>query len=75
MVAIKLTVVIAFIGIGAFYVHPADLQPTGAGRGSRPAARHAHGSGHQIWRAIGDVFTGNAHSKYGVGGVIHRRGA
>ena len=71
IVAIKLTVVIAFIVIGSRYVHPANWSPL------VPAEIPAQPSGtnmdmpHQIWRALVGVVTGDASHKYGVAGVIH----
>ena len=70
VVAIKLTVVIAFIVIGAFYVHPANLSPLVPAEVPPPPPGTPMDLGSQIWRAIGNVFTGDSHSKYGVGGVI-----
>jgi APA family basic amino acid/polyamine antiporter len=71
IVAIKLTVVIAFIVIGIKYVHPANWAPL------VPAEIPARAPGvnmdiwHQIGRALGAVVTGDTSHKYGIGGVIH----
>ena len=71
VVAIKLTVVIAFIIIGSRYVHPSNWQPL------IPAEIPARAPGvpndiwSQILRALGSVVTGDTSHKYGVGGVIH----
>ncbi|MGA2952507.1 MAG: amino acid permease [Caulobacteraceae bacterium] len=70
VVAIKLTVVIAFITIGAFYVHPANLSPLVPAEIPPPPPGTPMDLGSQILRAIGDVLTGDSHSMYGVGGVI-----
>lgn len=71
IVAIKLTVVIAFIVIGIKYVHPANWTPL------VPAEIPARPPGvnmdiwHQIGRALMGVITGDTSHKYGIGGVIH----
>jgi APA family basic amino acid/polyamine antiporter len=71
IVAIKLTVVIAFIIIGIKYVHPANWAPL------VPAEIPARGPEvnmdiwHQIGRALSAVVTGDTSHKYGIGGVIH----
>jgi APA family basic amino acid/polyamine antiporter len=71
IVAIKLTVVIAFIIIGARYVHPSNWTPF------VPAEIPARAPGapmdiwHQIGRALLAVVTGDNSTKYGIGGVIH----
>ena len=71
IVAIKLTVVVAFIAIGVRYVHPANWAPF------VPAEIPARPPGvnmdiwHQIGRALVSVVTGDNSTKYGVGGVIH----
>ncbi len=71
IVAIKLTVVIAFIVIGIKYVHPSNWSPL------VPAEIPARPPGtpmdiwHQIGRALRSVVTGDTSHKYGIGGVIH----
>jgi APA family basic amino acid/polyamine antiporter len=71
IVAIKVTVVLAFIVIGARYVDLSQWSPL------VPAEIPARPPGTdmsiwaQLWRALGDVVTGNADHKYGIGGVIH----
>lgn len=71
IVAIKLTVVIAFIIIGSRYVHPANWTPlVPAEIPARPPGTNMD-MAHQIWRALADVISGDATHKYGVGGVIH----
>ena len=71
IVAIKLTVVIAFIVIGARYVHPAQWSPLiPAEIPARPAGTPMD-MWHQIVRALGSVITGDTSHKYGVGGLIH----
>ena len=71
IVAIKVTVVLLFIVIGARYVDTSMWSPL------VPAEIPARPPGtnmdilHQIGRALGDVVTGNTDHKYGLGGVIH----
>jgi APA family basic amino acid/polyamine antiporter len=72
IVFIKLAVVIAFIGIGAFYVHPHLWSPLVPAQVPAPPPGTPMDMGHQIWRAITDVIsTTNTPSHYGLGGVIH----
>jgi APA family basic amino acid/polyamine antiporter len=70
-VAIKLTVVIAFIAIGSHYVHPALWSPLIPAQIPAPPPGTPMDMGHQIGKALWDVVTGNSHSRYGIGGVIH----
>ncbi len=71
VVVIKLTVVIAFIIVGSFYVHPANWHPL------VPAEIPARPDGtnmdvlHQLGRALLAIVTGDTSHKYGLGGVIH----
>ena len=71
VVAIKLTVVVAFIVIGFQYVDVSNWSPL------VPAEIPARAPGtpmdiwSQIGRALGDVVTGDNTYKYGIGGVIH----
>lgn len=69
IVAIKLTIVIAFIVIGAFYVNPDLWTPLVPAQIPPPPA------GHGFWAQLGDAFiaiiTGDNSAKYGIGGVIH----
>lgn len=71
VVAIKVTVVVLFIVIGFKYVDTAQWSPL------VPPEIPARPEGTdmslwaQIWRALGDVITGNADHKYGLGGIIH----
>ena len=71
IVAIKLTVVIAFIGIGSQYVNPAHWSPLIPAQVPAPPPGTPMGMGHQIGRALWEVMTGNSHSRYGIGGMIH----
>jgi APA family basic amino acid/polyamine antiporter len=71
VVAIKVTVVIAFIVIGFRYVDVANWSPLVPPEiPARPP-----GTPNDVWsqigRALGDVVTGNTDHKYGIGGVIH----
>jgi len=70
IVAIKLTVVVAFITIGAGFVHPANWHPLVPAEIPAPPPGTPMDIGHQITRALWAVFSGDQHSKYGVGGVI-----
>jgi APA family basic amino acid/polyamine antiporter len=72
IVFIKLAVVIAFIAIGAFYVHPHLWSPLVPPQVPAPPPGTPMDMGHQIWRAITDVVSTNTTpSHYGLGGVIH----
>jgi APA family basic amino acid/polyamine antiporter len=71
IVAIKLTVVIAFIGIGSQYVNPAHWSPLIPAEVPAPPPGTAMDMFHQITRALWTVITGDSHSRYGIGGVIH----
>jgi APA family basic amino acid/polyamine antiporter len=71
VVFIKLTVVIAFIGIGSQYVNPALWHPLVPAQIPAPAAGLPTDLLHQIGRAMWSVITGDTSTKYGIGGVIH----
>ena len=71
VVAIKLTVVIAFIGIGSQYVNPAHWSPLVPAEAPPPPLGTPMDMYHQITRALWAVVTGDSHSRYGIGGVIH----
>ena len=71
VVAIKLTVVIAFIAIGSFFVHPAHWAPLIPAQVPAPPPGTPMDMPSQIGRALWEVMTGNSHSRYGIGGVIH----
>jgi APA family basic amino acid/polyamine antiporter len=71
VVAIKVTVVVAFIVIGFKFVDPGNWSPlVPAEIPARPPGTDM-GLLAQIGRALGDVVTGNSDHKYGIGGVIH----
>jgi APA family basic amino acid/polyamine antiporter len=71
VVAIKLSVVVAFIVIGARYVNPAHWSPLIPAETPAPPPGTPTDLGHQIGRALWDVITGNGRTRYGLGGVIH----
>jgi APA family basic amino acid/polyamine antiporter len=71
IVFIKLSVVIAFIAIGAFYVHPALWSPLVPAQVPAPPPGTPTDLPHQIGQALWDVVTGAKSHKYGLGGVIH----
>jgi APA family basic amino acid/polyamine antiporter len=71
IVCIKLTVVIAFIVIGAFYVHPHLWSPLVPAQVPAPPPGTPMDLGHQVGRALMDVITGAKGSHFGIGGVIH----
>ena len=61
VVAIKLSVVIAFIAIGIFYVNPANWSPLIPPEIPPPPAGTPRGFWADIWRALVDVMTGAEH--------------
>jgi APA family basic amino acid/polyamine antiporter len=71
VVFIKLAVVIAFIGIGSQYVHPANWHPLIPAQIPAPPPGTPMDVWHQIGRALMDVITGAKTSRYGLSGVIH----
>jgi len=71
VVAIKVTVVVAFIGIGAFYVNPDLWSPLIPAQVPAPAAGTPMDVGSQIWRALTGIVTGGTASSFGVSGIIH----
>ncbi len=71
VVAIKVTVVVAFIVIGFFYVNPANWSPLIPDQIPAPPPGSDMSVGGQIWTALGNVVTGQSRdSAYGVGGLI-----
>ena len=70
IVAIKLTIVIAFIVIGSQFVHTANWHPLIPAEVPAPPPGTPTDLWHQLTRAVRDVMTGNQHSQYGLGGVI-----
>jgi len=71
IVFIKVSVVIAFIAIGAFYVHPHLWSPLVPPQSPPPPPGTPTDLGHQILRALVDVATGAKTTQYGLAGVIH----
>lgn len=70
IVAIKVTVVIAFILIGLPHVNTELWQPLVPPQQPAPPPGTDMGMGAQIWRAVGDVLTGANNTQYGIGGLI-----
>jgi APA family basic amino acid/polyamine antiporter len=71
VVAIKVTVVVAFIAIGFFYVNPANWSPMIPEQVPPPPPGSDMSLGGQIWSALGNVVTGQSRdSAYGIGGLI-----
>lgn len=70
IVAIKLSVVILFIALGAAFVNPANWHPLIPPQTPAPPAGAATDIWSQIGRALWAVITGDHSTKYGVGGVI-----
>lgn len=68
VVAIKVTVVIAFIVIGAAYVRPELWSPLVPPR--EPALPEGMSLWQQITQALGEVVTGQNNGRYGIGGLI-----
>jgi APA family basic amino acid/polyamine antiporter len=71
IVAIKVSVVVAFIAIGAFYVKTSLWSPLIPAQIPAPPAGTPMDIWHQIGRALWDTITGAKTSRYGLGGVIH----
>jgi len=71
IVAIKVTVVVAFIAIGARYVHPSLWHPLIPPEQPAPPPGTPMDIGHQILRALGDILFGGKASQYGLTGVVH----
>jgi APA family basic amino acid/polyamine antiporter len=71
IVAIKVTVVIAFIALGAFYVKTSLWSPLIPAQIPAPPPGTPMDLWHQIGRALWDTITGAKTSRYGLGGVIH----
>jgi basic amino acid/polyamine antiporter, APA family len=70
VVAIKVTVVVAFIVIGLPHVKPELWQPLVPPQQPAPPPGADMSLGAQIWRAVVDVLSGANNTKYGIGGVI-----
>ncbi len=71
VVAIKVTVVVAFIVIGFFYVKPELWSPLIPEQVPAPPPGTDMSMGNQIWTALVNVVTGQSReSAYGIGGLI-----
>jgi basic amino acid/polyamine antiporter, APA family len=70
VVAIKLTVVLAFIAIGFFYIDPANWTPLVPPEIPPPPEGTPRGFWADIWRAMVNVVTAQNTSRYGIGGLI-----
>jgi APA family basic amino acid/polyamine antiporter len=71
VVAIKVTVVIAFILIGFFFVNPANWSPLIPEQIPAPPPGADTSLLGQIWSALGNVVTGQSReSAFGIGGLI-----
>ncbi len=70
IVLIKLSVVIAFIAVGYFFVDTAKWFPLIPSEIPAPPDGTERGFWEDIWRAMKDVVTAQNTSRYGVGGVI-----
>jgi APA family basic amino acid/polyamine antiporter len=70
VVVIKLSVVLAFIAIGSFYVDPQNWTPLIPAEIPPPPEGTPRGLWPDIWRALTDVVTAQNNSRYGIGGLI-----
>jgi APA family basic amino acid/polyamine antiporter len=70
IVVIKVSVVIAFIAIGAGYVNTALWHPLVPAQVPPPPAGSDMSLWGEIWRAMRDVVTGQNTARYGIGGII-----
>jgi len=70
VVVIKVSVVLAFIAIGFFFVDPQNWTPLIPAEVPPPPEGTERGLWPDIWRALGDVLTAQNTSRYGIGGLI-----
>lgn len=70
VVMIKLSVVIAFIGVGAFFVDTANWSPLIPEQVPPPPEGTERGWLADILRALGDVLSGQNTSRYGLTGLV-----
>jgi APA family basic amino acid/polyamine antiporter len=70
VVLIKVSVVVAFIAIGIFYVDAGNWTPLVPPEIPPPPEGTPRGLWADIWRAMVDVVTGQNDSRYGIGGLI-----
>jgi APA family basic amino acid/polyamine antiporter len=71
VVAIKVSVVVAFIGLGAAYVKTSLWSPLFPAQIPAPPPGTPTDMWHQIGQAIWDTVSGSKPSRYGVSGMIH----
>lgn len=69
-VAIKVTVVVAFVVIGFFFVNPENWSPLIPEQIPAPPPGSDQSLGGQIIAALGNVVTGQNTAQYGIGGLI-----
>lgn len=70
IVLIKVSVVVAFIAIGMFYVDPQNWTPLIPAEVPPPPPGTERGFWPDVWRALGDVVMARNTSRYGIGGLI-----
>jgi basic amino acid/polyamine antiporter, APA family len=70
VVVIKVSVVVAFIAIGAFFVDPGHWTPLVPAEIPPPPEGTPRGFWPDIWRALIEVVTATNDSRYGIGGLI-----
>jgi len=70
IVIIKVSVVVAFIAIGIFFVNPDNWVPLIPAEVPPPPEGTPRGLWPDIWRALVNVVTANNTSHYGIGGLI-----
>jgi APA family basic amino acid/polyamine antiporter len=70
IVIVKVSVVVAFIAIGIFFVNPDNWVPLIPAEVPPPPEGTPRGFWPDIWRALVDVVTANNTSRYGIGGLI-----
>lgn len=70
IVLIKVSVVVAFIAIGVFYVDPQNWTPLIPAEIPPPPPGTERGFWPDVWRALGDVVMARNSSRYGIGGLI-----
>ena len=70
IVIVKVSVVIAFIAIGIFFVNTDNWTPLIPAEIPPPPEGTPRGFWPDIWRALVDVVTANNTSRYGIGGLI-----
>jgi len=70
MVFVKVSVVVAFIAIGIFYVNPANWSPLIPPQSPAPPPGSDMSLGAELWRALVDVVLARNNSAYGIGGLI-----